>query len=91
MNSIVVLLLFAGMALVMHGVYEEKLQHALSASRVEYRFLPRTLYEEQMAQTDLVGKMGNMFEKESPWYDRVVGDLSDLPPRRALQKKKGAA
>jgi hypothetical protein len=88
MNSLVVLLLFVGMALVMHGVYEEKLQHARSATRVEYRFLPRTLYEEQMERVDLVGKMGHMFDRASPWFDRAVGDQADLPPRRQLGAKK---
>lgn len=73
MHSFVVLMLFVGMALVMHGIYEEKLKAAERNVRVEYRFLPRTLYEEQMAQTDLSGKFRGMFDKESPWYDRTVG------------------
>jgi hypothetical protein len=70
MKSIVVLLLFVGMALVIHGIYEEKFKQQEKNVRVEYRFVPRTFYDEQMAQTDLVGKFKGMFDKDSPWYDQ---------------------
>ena len=70
MQPLVVLLLFAGMALVMHGIYEEKLRAAERNVRVEYRFLPRTLYEEQMESTDLLGRYGTMFDRASPWDER---------------------
>jgi hypothetical protein len=71
MRALVILMLFAGLALVIHSVYEEKLERARRNVRVEYRFLPRTLYEEQLAQsTDLLGtdgKMSNMFSRATPW------------------------
>ena len=71
MRALVILMLFAGMALVIHSVYEEKLERARRNVRIEYRFLPRTLYEEQLAQsTDLLGtdgKMSNMFLRATPW------------------------
>ena len=86
MHAFIVLLMFVGMALVIHGIYEEKFQNFQRHSRVEYRFIPRTMYDEQMAQTDLVGKMGNMFEKESPWYDRNIGE--DNKKNRTLTERK---
>jgi hypothetical protein len=88
MHTFVVLLLFVGMALVIHGIYEEKLQNFQRNTRVEYRFIPRTMYEEQMAQADLAGKMGNMFEKESPWYDRYIGE--DIRKSRSLLENGSA-
>jgi hypothetical protein len=73
MQTIVVLLMFIGMALVMHGIYDEK-QRALEENvRVEYRFLPRTLYDEQLSQTDMAGTFKGMFDRESPWFERTVG------------------
>lgn len=66
MRSFVLLALFVGLALVMHGIYEEKVARAEKDVRVEYRFIPRTLYEEQMATSDLAGQFKNMFEKDSP-------------------------
>ncbi len=71
MKALILLVLFGGMAMVIHSVYEEKLERARREVRVEYRFLPRTLYEEQMAQSaDLLGgsgKMVGMFDRASPW------------------------
>ena len=74
MQTFVVLLLFLGMALVMHGIYEEKVAALERNVRIQYRFLPRTMYDEQLAQVDVAGKFKNMFDRESPWYDRAVGD-----------------
>jgi hypothetical protein len=77
MKSFVVLLLFVGMALVIHGIYEEKFKRLEKNVRVEYRFIPRTFYDEQLAQTDLMGKFKNMFEKDSPWYGDQYAALVD--------------
>ena len=67
-RAIIVLMLFGGMAMILHSVYEEKLARANKHAKVEYRFLPRTLYEEQMAQTDTLGEFKSMFDRTSPWY-----------------------
>jgi hypothetical protein len=71
MRALIMLTLFVGMAMVIHSIYEEKLERAQRNVRVEYRFLPRTVYEEQLAQsTDLLGdggKMSDMFSRATPW------------------------
>ncbi len=69
MKIFVVLILFVGMAMIIHGVYEEKYKELEKNVRVEYRFLPRTLYEEQLGNEDpnLTGKFSNMFQSDSPW------------------------
>lgn len=80
MKSIVIFVLFIGIFLIVHGVYEQKLKEAENNSKIEYRFIPRTLYEEQMGSTnDLTLKVGDIFSKESPWYDQNIGNLSDIP------------
>jgi len=50
MRFIIVLLLFVGMAMIIHSIYDEKLQRAKQEKKIEYRFLPRTLYEEQLSE-----------------------------------------
>jgi hypothetical protein len=69
MKIFIVITLFVGMSLIIHGVYEEKYREIEKNVRVEYRFLPRTLYEEQLGQQDpnLIGKFSNMFQSDSPW------------------------
>lgn len=75
MQSVVVVLLFIGMVLVMHGIYEERIASALKNVKVEYRFVPRTYYEEQLAGKDLSPSIKTMFTAGSadPWFDTSVG------------------
>lgn len=70
MQAFVVLLLFVGIFLVVHSIYEEKLQAVKDDVKVEYRFVPRTYYEEQLSNSDVSGKFQNMFENSSPWAAR---------------------
>jgi len=71
MQALVVLLLFVGVVMVMHGVYEERVAVLEKQTRIEYRFVPRTYYDEQLAaHPDLDSKFGTMFSKESPWSER---------------------
>lgn len=83
MRSIIFFLLVVGMFMVMHGIYEQKYQALRGNRRVEYKFLPRTYYEEQIAETDVAGKFKTMFSKESPWFERTVSlskaDKKDIP------------
>ena len=62
MKSFVILLMFVGMAMVMHGIYEEKYKQLQKGARVEYRFVPRTFFDEQMADADVAGKFSHMFQ-----------------------------
>jgi len=70
MQALVVLLLFVGVVMMLHGIYEQKLAAAERKTKIEYRFVPRTYYEEQLSKADLQGKFKSMFDKESPWSDR---------------------
>jgi hypothetical protein len=70
MQALVILFLFVGVVMVMHGVYEERVAALERKTRIEYRFVPRTYYDEQLGKADLDGKFGNMFHKDSPWSDR---------------------
>lgn len=73
MQSIIILLLFVGMFIMVHGVFDEKYRMLKQNTRVEYRFVPRTFYEEQLSNANVTGKMKNMFENASPWMERKVG------------------
>lgn len=75
MQSVVVFLLFIGMILVMQGVYEEKIQAATRDVKIEYRFVPRTYYEEQLAGSDLSPSIKTLFTggTADPWFDKSIG------------------
>lgn len=79
MKSILVLLLFMGMFMIVHGFYEQQLKEIEKNPKVEYRFVPRSYYEEQLLDMD--GGEGSkaslhfkdMFQKDTPWMGRAVG------------------
>jgi len=73
MHSLVLLLLFVGMFMVVHGVYNQKFRALKDNVRVEYRFIPRTYYDEQLSDSDVSGKFENMFKGTSPWQVRNIG------------------
>lgn len=81
MRSVVFFLIVVGMFMVMHGIYEQKYRAMQSNRRVEYKFLPRTYYEEQIADTDVSGKFKTMYNGD-PWFERNV----TLPPPRKANK-----
>ena len=56
----------------MHGIYEEKIKAIMKNKRIEYRFIPRTYLEEQLEDSNVSGKISNIFNKESPWFERTV-------------------
>lgn len=72
MKAVILFLLFIGFILIIHGIYEQKYNELKDNMRVEYRFIPRTYYEEQLSNSTVSSQFKNMFSKESPWYDRNI-------------------
>lgn len=79
MKPIILFLFFVGTLLIIHGIYDQKYEALKENVRVEYRFIPRTYYEEQLAQSSVSSNFKNMFAKESPWFERTV--TLEKPPR----------
>ena len=72
MRVFILFLLFIGVIMIMHGVYEQRIEAIQKNKKIEYRFIPRTYLEEQLADGNVSGKMADMFGKESPWFERTV-------------------
>lgn len=72
MKAIIFFLMIVGVFMVMHGIYQQKYNALQENRRIEYRFLPRTYYEEQINDTDVASKFKSLFDKESPWFDKNV-------------------
>ena len=73
----------------MSGVYEQKIAITQQNKQVEYRFIPRTYYEEQMGEGAAISdKYGEIFEKESPWFDRTVGPIINIDKPNSLELPK---
>jgi hypothetical protein len=61
------LLVFLGLFLVVSGIYEEKLQHLQNSVKTEYKFVPRTQYQESIVSADLKSLYRPTFIAEDPW------------------------
>lgn len=73
LKSYIILLLFVGMFLIITGIYEQKLKNVKKLVRTEYKFVPRTLYDEVLSNNDVQSTYKNYFDSPDPWYDRSVG------------------
>ena len=68
MKLIILLTLFFGIILVIHGIYEEKIKALEKEVKVEYRFIPRSYYDEQIFSNEFSSKFSNLFDEEqSNW------------------------
>lgn len=91
MKTLILFILFLGLFFVMNGIYEQKLQAVQKEKEIEYKFIPRSLYEEQLSKESTSGlldsKFPDMFGKASPWFDQFIGPgLDILRTEKALAK-----
>lgn len=68
------------MFMVISGIYEQKLKAVTESKTIEYKFIPRTYYDEQLEAQEgqVTRKMASMFDKASPWFDQAVGSGLDM-------------
>ncbi len=71
-RSVIIFVFCFGLILIIHSIYEQKYQSLKDNVRVEYRFIPRTFYEEQLSSQPVSSLYKNMFDKESPWFENNV-------------------
>lgn len=68
MKAVSVFLLFVGMFLVVQGYYSQKLARAEGdTGRVRIKYIPRSLYEEQLSEPTVAKQFKGMFEDVNPW------------------------
>lgn len=72
MKSLIIFLFCFGIFLIIHSIYEQKYQALKKNIRIEYRFIPRTYYEEQLSNSQVSSIFKNMFQKESPFFERNI-------------------
>ena len=61
MKEITIVILFLGIIMIIHGIYSEKYKTLEKNKKIEYRFIPRTLYEEQIFDSQFDSKFKNIF------------------------------
>ena len=65
MKGIMILMLYVGITMIIVG-YMKNYQKC-DEPKIEYRYVPRTFFEEQIAPTDLKKSFSGMFNDQSTW------------------------
>lgn len=50
------IMIFVGAALIMHGLYEEKIRECKKQTKIKYKFIPRSYYDEWIFQSSFGSK-----------------------------------
>ncbi len=64
MKLLIILMFFFGIILVVHGIYEEKFQKIKNNVKIQYRFVPRSYYDEQVFSSQFSSKFSNIFDED---------------------------
>ena len=80
MKSIVLLLFFTGFMFVILG-YQKQL-NILPNPKIEYRYIPRTFYDEQLSTPNLIKQFSSLFEDENVW----LKDRNIKPPSKCTNE-----
>jgi hypothetical protein len=57
----------------MQGIHEQRLKTMKKLIKTEYKFVPRTLYDEVLTNNDVQSTYKNYFDSPDPWYERNIG------------------
>ncbi len=68
MKSIILTLLIIGIVMVALGYQKKLIQNMEVKTLVEYRFIPRSIYDEQFSPVMLESTFNDMFEKSDVFF-----------------------
>ncbi len=68
MKSIILTLLIIGIVMVALGYQKKLIQNMEVKTTVEYRFIPRSIYDEQFSPVMLESTFNDMFEKSDVFF-----------------------
>ena len=77
MKSIVILLFLIGVVMIMVGYTR---QYSICPNpRIEYRYIPRTFYDEQLSSENVLKQFSSMFQDTNQWLtDRTMNTTSKV-------------
>ena len=74
MNSLPLLFLLLGMFFILVGYF--KFNKSCPPAKIEYRYIPRTFYNEQMSPGNVQQTFNTMFSSNTAWMDYPLGTYS---------------
>lgn len=71
MQSLVLVLLVLGLIMMALGYQKKLIQNMETKTQIEYRFIPRSIYEDQFAPVKLESSFQDMFEKQDVFFRMI--------------------
>jgi len=71
MKSLVIVLLVLGLIMMTLGYQKKLIQNMETKTVIEYRFIPRSIYEDQFGPANLEGSFQDMFEKQDVFFRMI--------------------
>ena len=71
MKSIILFFLIIGLIMISIGYQRKLISNMETKTIVEYRFIPRSIYDEQFGQNKLESTYTDMFNKQDVFFKRV--------------------
>lgn len=72
MRSLVLFLFVIGIIMLTTGYQKKMLKTHEIQTRVEYRFIPRSIYEEQLGEPETASSFADMFERQDVFRSRTI-------------------
>ena len=64
MKLLIILMFFFGILLIVQGIYEERFLKLKDNVKIQYRFVPRSYYDEQIFSNQFASKFSNIFDED---------------------------
>ena len=64
MKLLILIILFIGIIFVIQGIYDEKIKTLEKEVKIEYRFIPRSYYDEQLFSNQFSSKFSTLFDED---------------------------
>ncbi len=71
MQSLVLVLLVLGLIMMALGYQKKLIQNMETKTVIEYRFIPRSIYEDQFSPVKLESSFQDMFEKQDVFFRMI--------------------
>ena len=76
MKAIILIIFIIGIIFITTGY--QKNENNNQPTKIEYRYIPRTFYEEQLNNVDLKKLYSDMFDKKSTWSTYPFNDNNEF-------------
>ena len=88
MKLLILLMFFFGILLIIHGIYEDKFKKLKKNVKTQYRFIPRSYYDEQIFSNQFSSKLSNIFDEDQDEWSANQRTFTPFRQRKPRTSRK---